>query len=182
MLVRGLTLFTTINEGSICADPPTFFSPVQDFASRAKLGVQHLVQKVGFFGILACASVSSTAGERAWLGLAGLAHTCFAPADSQPSVRPGWDNLRPLPGALLDLLWCHFDWESRHQDAHPGGFPGLQESGSHMTQLLLGEHSSSTSGAPELLWGGRGLLRSWNDSDTPGGAPLNSDSSFEMML
>ncbi|CAF90654.1 unnamed protein product [Tetraodon nigroviridis] len=29
----------------------------QDFASRAKLGVQHLVQKVGFFGILACASI-----------------------------------------------------------------------------------------------------------------------------
>ncbi|ELK25261.1 Vacuole membrane protein 1 [Myotis davidii] len=30
----------------------------QDFASRAKLAVQNLVQKVGFFGILACASVS----------------------------------------------------------------------------------------------------------------------------
>uniref|UniRef100_A0A3P8UQS5 Vacuole membrane protein 1 n=1 Tax=Cynoglossus semilaevis TaxID=244447 RepID=A0A3P8UQS5_CYNSE len=29
----------------------------QDFASRAKLGVQHLVQKVGFFGILTCASI-----------------------------------------------------------------------------------------------------------------------------
>ncbi|XP_047562493.1 vacuole membrane protein 1 isoform X2 [Lutra lutra] len=28
----------------------------QDFASRAKLAVQNLVQKVGFFGILACAS------------------------------------------------------------------------------------------------------------------------------
>ncbi|NWZ16017.1 VMP1 protein, partial [Agelaius phoeniceus] len=31
----------------------------QDFASRAKVAVQNLVQKVGFFGILACASVSS---------------------------------------------------------------------------------------------------------------------------
>uniref|UniRef100_A0A8I6AJA5 Vacuole membrane protein 1 n=1 Tax=Rattus norvegicus TaxID=10116 RepID=A0A8I6AJA5_RAT len=29
----------------------------QDFASRAKLAVQKLVQKVGFFGILACASI-----------------------------------------------------------------------------------------------------------------------------
>ncbi|EMP37729.1 Vacuole membrane protein 1 [Chelonia mydas] len=29
----------------------------QDFASRAKLAVQNLVQKVGFFGILACASI-----------------------------------------------------------------------------------------------------------------------------
>jgi len=35
------------------------FSSLQDFASRAKLAVQNLVQKVGFFGILACASVSS---------------------------------------------------------------------------------------------------------------------------
>lgn len=31
---------------------------MQDFVTRAKLGVQHMVQKVGFFGILACASVS----------------------------------------------------------------------------------------------------------------------------
>lgn len=30
---------------------------LQDFVTRAKLGVQHMVQKVGFFGILACASV-----------------------------------------------------------------------------------------------------------------------------
>ncbi|XP_072772944.1 vacuole membrane protein 1 isoform X3 [Taeniopygia guttata] len=29
----------------------------QDFASRAKVAVQNLVQKVGFFGILACASI-----------------------------------------------------------------------------------------------------------------------------
>lgn len=29
----------------------------QDFVSRAKLGVQNMVQKVGFFGILACASI-----------------------------------------------------------------------------------------------------------------------------
>lgn len=36
----------------------TLFSCLQDFASRAKLAVQNLVQKVGFFGILACASVS----------------------------------------------------------------------------------------------------------------------------
>lgn len=36
----------------------TLFSCLQDFASRAKVAVQNLVQKVGFFGILACASVS----------------------------------------------------------------------------------------------------------------------------
>uniref|UniRef100_A0A4W5QC07 Vacuole membrane protein 1 n=1 Tax=Hucho hucho TaxID=62062 RepID=A0A4W5QC07_9TELE len=30
----------------------------QDFVNRAKLGVQNMVQKVGFFGILACASVN----------------------------------------------------------------------------------------------------------------------------
>uniref|UniRef100_A0A672ZG03 Vacuole membrane protein 1 n=1 Tax=Sphaeramia orbicularis TaxID=375764 RepID=A0A672ZG03_9TELE len=29
----------------------------QDFATRAKVGVQKLIQKVGFFGILACASI-----------------------------------------------------------------------------------------------------------------------------
>uniref|UniRef100_A0A3Q2R4D4 Vacuole membrane protein 1 n=1 Tax=Fundulus heteroclitus TaxID=8078 RepID=A0A3Q2R4D4_FUNHE len=29
----------------------------QDVVTRAKLGVQHMVQKVGFFGILACASI-----------------------------------------------------------------------------------------------------------------------------
>ncbi|XP_051934512.1 vacuole membrane protein 1 isoform X2 [Hippocampus zosterae] len=28
-----------------------------DFVTRAKMGVQHMVQKVGFFGILACASI-----------------------------------------------------------------------------------------------------------------------------
>ncbi len=32
---------------------------LQDFATRAKLAVQNMVQKVGFFGILACASVSN---------------------------------------------------------------------------------------------------------------------------
>uniref|UniRef100_A0A3Q2TE02 Vacuole membrane protein 1 n=1 Tax=Fundulus heteroclitus TaxID=8078 RepID=A0A3Q2TE02_FUNHE len=31
--------------------------PAQDFASRAKAAVQKLIQKVGFFGILACASI-----------------------------------------------------------------------------------------------------------------------------
>uniref|UniRef100_A0A3Q0R6J6 Vacuole membrane protein 1 n=1 Tax=Amphilophus citrinellus TaxID=61819 RepID=A0A3Q0R6J6_AMPCI len=31
--------------------------PVQDFSSRAKVAVQKLIQKVGFFGILACASI-----------------------------------------------------------------------------------------------------------------------------
>ncbi|KAJ6653705.1 hypothetical protein lerEdw1_008831 [Lerista edwardsae] len=30
---------------------------LRDFATRAKLAVQNLVQKVGFFGILACASI-----------------------------------------------------------------------------------------------------------------------------
>lgn len=81
-LLRGLTCFITLDgstilfpnterrlvstetdlvdgaQGSVGADSHAFFSSVQDFASRAKLGVQHLVQKVGFFGILACASVS----------------------------------------------------------------------------------------------------------------------------
>lgn len=51
-----------------------------------------------------------------------LAHARLVPADSQPSVRPGWNNLWSFPGALLDLLWCHFDWESHREDAHPGGF------------------------------------------------------------
>lgn len=39
----------------------TFFSTsdiLQDFATRAKVAVQKLIQRVGFFGILACASVS----------------------------------------------------------------------------------------------------------------------------
>lgn len=37
---------------------------LQDFVTRAKLGVQHMVQKVGFFGILACASVGTTPNRR----------------------------------------------------------------------------------------------------------------------
>lgn len=32
----------------------------QTLVERAKLGVEKLVEKVGFFGILACASVSKT--------------------------------------------------------------------------------------------------------------------------
>lgn len=34
------------------------FCVFQDFATQAKVAVQKLIQRVGFFGILACASVS----------------------------------------------------------------------------------------------------------------------------
>lgn len=40
--------------------------------------------------------------------------------DSKSSFRPGWNNLRPFPGSLLDFLWSHPDREGRHKDAHTG--------------------------------------------------------------
>ncbi|XP_034024671.1 vacuole membrane protein 1-like [Thalassophryne amazonica] len=40
----------------ICPDRGGLEERLQGFVTRAKLGVQHIVQKVGFFGILACAS------------------------------------------------------------------------------------------------------------------------------
>lgn len=40
-------------------------------------------------------------------------------SDSQSALRPGGHHLRALPGALLDLLRRHVDWQGRHQDAHP---------------------------------------------------------------
>ena len=38
---------------------PNFFSLLQNWFDRAKLGIEKLVERVGFFGILACASVST---------------------------------------------------------------------------------------------------------------------------
>lgn len=40
---------------------------LQDFATRGKLAVQNMVQKVGFFGILACASVSNILEKKSFL-------------------------------------------------------------------------------------------------------------------
>lgn len=37
---------------------------------------------------------------------------------TQPAVRPGRPNMRPLPCALLDLLRGHRHRQGRHQDAH----------------------------------------------------------------
>lgn len=54
----GRAFLEKLIQASSRAPSPAFLWSVQDLASRAKLGVQHLVQKVGFFGILACASVS----------------------------------------------------------------------------------------------------------------------------
>lgn len=43
---------------------------------------------------------------------------CVKFVDPQPPVRFGWYHVRSLPGALLDLLWCHAHREGGHQDAH----------------------------------------------------------------
>uniref|UniRef100_A0A7N9CR28 Vacuole membrane protein 1 n=1 Tax=Macaca fascicularis TaxID=9541 RepID=A0A7N9CR28_MACFA len=69
----------------------------QDFASRAKLAVQNLVQKVGFFGILACASIPNPLFD-----LAGI--TCGH------------------SGTFLDLLWCNPNWKSNNKNAYPENF------------------------------------------------------------
>ncbi|KAK6322404.1 hypothetical protein J4Q44_G00071960 [Coregonus suidteri] len=65
----------------------------QDFATRAKLAVQKMVQRVGFFGILACASIPNPLFDLAVIT---------------------W----PFPSPFLDLFWSNVNWESHSQYAH----------------------------------------------------------------
>ena len=80
---------------------------------RAKYGIQQLVERVGFFGILAAARSS----------LLSSSSSPHPPPfqHSKPPFRPGRNHLRALPGSLLDFLRRHPHWKGCDQDAHSGG-------------------------------------------------------------
>ena len=80
---------------------------------RAKYGIQQLVERVGFFGILAAARSA----------LLSPSYLPYPPPfqHSKPPFRPGWNHLRALPGSLLDIFWRHPHWKGCDQDAHSGG-------------------------------------------------------------
>ena len=80
---------------------------------RAKYGIQQLVERVGFFGILAAARSA----------LLSPSYLPYLPPfqHSKPPFRPGWNHLRALPGSLLDIFWRHPHWKGCDQDAHSGG-------------------------------------------------------------
>lgn len=69
---------------------------------KLKLLMERIVERVGFFGILACASVSFM---KIVLNVFKCTHSFVLP-DSKSVVRFGWNHLWSLPGALLDILRC----------------------------------------------------------------------------
>uniref|UniRef100_A0A8C9G4J5 Uncharacterized protein n=1 Tax=Pavo cristatus TaxID=9049 RepID=A0A8C9G4J5_PAVCR len=83
----------------------------QDFASRAKLAVQNLVQKVGFFGILACASIPNplfdlagiTCGHFLCIGKTPLL-SVPAPCRKHSGVYL-WECCPLFPG-VVSHFWC----------------------------------------------------------------------------
>lgn len=79
---------------------------------RGKLAMEKFVEKVGFLGILLCASVSINAKSY-------KQHNLTVPfTDSKPTVRSRWDHLWSLPGAILDVFRGDIDREGHCQDAH----------------------------------------------------------------
>lgn len=70
---------------------------------KLKLLMERIVERVGFFGILACASVSLMS---IYSCLQVAFKTYFVHVDSQPAVRFGWHHVRSLLSAILDILRC----------------------------------------------------------------------------
>lgn len=73
---------------------------------KGKLFVEELVQKVGFFGILACASV------RYFLKHLNTKLTHKIIVDPQSFIRFGWNHLWTLSSPVLDFLRSNFDRKS----------------------------------------------------------------------
>ncbi len=90
---------------------------------RLKLGMERVVERVGFFGILACASVSFFffclvhIPQYNLLLLIRIVSKNFC-VDSESVVRFGWHNVRTFLGTILDILRRHIDWQSCDKNAH----------------------------------------------------------------
>ena len=74
--------------------------------------------------------------------------------DSQPSLWPSWDNLRPFLDSFLDILWSNTDRQSHHQDAHSSESTVTPAHRRYWTVLFLSKclsfwHSAS------ITWSGR---------------------------
>lgn len=69
---------------------------------KLKLLMERIVERVGFFGILACASVSrdSLRGKKVCM----TDYHFSLILDSKSPVRPRRYHVRPFPGAILDVL------------------------------------------------------------------------------
>lgn len=74
---------------------------------KGKLFVEELVQKVGFFGILACASVRFNFYKHP---STVLTHTIVV--DPQSFIRSSWNYLRTFSSPVLDLFRSNFDRKS----------------------------------------------------------------------
>lgn len=92
-----------------------------------KQTIKTLVERVGFLGILACASVRCVAVETS----ASKAISSLQPIRKEPrltlsilctdpesAVRFRRFRMRPLSGSILDLLRRHPDRQGHHQGAH----------------------------------------------------------------
>lgn len=84
---------------------------------RVKIVMESVVERVGFFGILACASVRTV--NHIWCY--HLLSTFGPVVDSQSTVRSCGYHLRSFSGAFLDVLRRHRHRQGSHQDAHPKG-------------------------------------------------------------
>lgn len=100
----------------------------KDPLTRAKKAVHRLVQRVGFFGILLCASVSPDIYVCHQLPQTYLIYI-FALLDSQPSVRPCWNNMWSFLNTILDIFWCYTHWKSHHKNAHSSEFDAYNTKG-----------------------------------------------------
>lgn len=80
---------------------------------KLKLGMERIVERIGFLGILACASVSSITSC--------LSQSCISTfsclVDSKSTVWSGRHHLRSLLSAILDILWCNAHREGNYQNA-----------------------------------------------------------------
>ena len=117
---------------------------------RAKYGIQQLVEKVGFFGILAAARWNSSPS------LPGMfLYLYFSLQHSKPPVRPGRHHMWPLPCSILDILRRHPHWEGCDQDAHPGWWWSTKPQRTRLDFLLLSESLRNPSFQQRALWGSR---------------------------
>lgn len=99
------------------------FTFAQNVIDRAKIAVERIVEKVGFLGILACASVSifkfiiyvikSVLQFTRWQII-----ILFVVLDTKSSFRLGGNNMWSFPSPVLDILRCNVNRQSCHKNAH----------------------------------------------------------------
>lgn len=76
---------------------------------RAKVSMERVVERIGFLGILACASVSK---PKLVLFPNNIHNRFYSFLDSKSIVRFGRHHLRSFSGSILDVLRSHTDWQS----------------------------------------------------------------------